>query len=165
MVIPGIPRHTHLGRAPRALVLTRYPLRGSECSGRGMAWRLTAALVSRPARPHVQTRLNQTIFYYSLTLVWPPSEVPTPFFVPFTHLCFPPANATIDRLWTKSLLLIRAISDTERPAPSDLSFCKVSHYFPYQPDGRPTSKMDGKRHPSSFQQLEKLGEGTYATVS
>jgi negative regulator of PHO system len=25
-------------------------------------------------------------------------------------------------------------------------------------------KMDGKRHPSSFQQLEKLGEGTYATV-
>lgn len=25
--------------------------------------------------------------------------------------------------------------------------------------------MDGKRHPSSFQQLEKLGEGTYATVS
>ncbi|KAK1827231.1 kinase-like domain-containing protein [Podospora conica] len=27
-----------------------------------------------------------------------------------------------------------------------------------------TSNMDGKRHPSSFQQLEKLGEGTYATV-
>ncbi|KAK4059563.1 hypothetical protein Trihar35433_10839 [Trichoderma harzianum] len=27
-----------------------------------------------------------------------------------------------------------------------------------------TAKMDGKRHPSSFQQLEKLGEGTYATV-
>ena len=26
-------------------------------------------------------------------------------------------------------------------------------------------EMDGKRHPSSFQQLEKLGEGTYATVS
>ena len=25
--------------------------------------------------------------------------------------------------------------------------------------------MDGKRNPSSFQQLEKLGEGTYATVS
>lgn len=25
--------------------------------------------------------------------------------------------------------------------------------------------MDGKRHPSSFQQLEKLGEGTYATVT
>lgn len=25
--------------------------------------------------------------------------------------------------------------------------------------------MDGKRHPNSFQQLEKLGEGTYATVS
>ena len=25
--------------------------------------------------------------------------------------------------------------------------------------------MDGKRHASSFQQLEKLGEGTYATVS
>jgi hypothetical protein len=25
--------------------------------------------------------------------------------------------------------------------------------------------MDGKRHLSSFQQLEKLGEGTYATVS
>jgi hypothetical protein len=24
--------------------------------------------------------------------------------------------------------------------------------------------MDGKRLPSSFQQLEKLGEGTYATV-
>lgn len=24
--------------------------------------------------------------------------------------------------------------------------------------------MDAKRHPSSFQQLEKLGEGTYATV-
>lgn len=24
--------------------------------------------------------------------------------------------------------------------------------------------MDGKRHLSSFQQLEKLGEGTYATV-
>jgi negative regulator of the PHO system len=24
--------------------------------------------------------------------------------------------------------------------------------------------MDNKRHPSSFQQLEKLGEGTYATV-
>ncbi len=24
--------------------------------------------------------------------------------------------------------------------------------------------MDGKRHASSFQQLEKLGEGTYATV-
>jgi hypothetical protein len=28
----------------------------------------------------------------------------------------------------------------------------------------PTAEMD-KRHPSSFQQLEKLGEGTYATVS
>ena len=28
-----------------------------------------------------------------------------------------------------------------------------------------TVDMDGKRHPSSFQQLEKLGEGTYATVS
>jgi len=27
----------------------------------------------------------------------------------------------------------------------------------------PTAEMD-KRHPSSFQQLEKLGEGTYATV-
>jgi hypothetical protein len=26
------------------------------------------------------------------------------------------------------------------------------------------TKMDNKRHPSSFQQLEKLGEGTYATV-
>ena len=26
------------------------------------------------------------------------------------------------------------------------------------------AKMDNKRHPSSFQQLEKLGEGTYATV-
>jgi hypothetical protein len=25
--------------------------------------------------------------------------------------------------------------------------------------------MDNRRHPSSFQQLEKLGEGTYATVS
>lgn len=25
--------------------------------------------------------------------------------------------------------------------------------------------MDGKRHLNSFQQLEKLGEGTYATVS
>jgi hypothetical protein len=25
--------------------------------------------------------------------------------------------------------------------------------------------MDGKRHAASFQQLEKLGEGTYATVS
>lgn len=25
-------------------------------------------------------------------------------------------------------------------------------------------KMDGKRHLNSFQQLEKLGEGTYATV-
>jgi hypothetical protein len=24
--------------------------------------------------------------------------------------------------------------------------------------------MDGKRHAASFQQLEKLGEGTYATV-
>ncbi|KAH8638467.1 hypothetical protein IG631_06237 [Alternaria alternata] len=24
--------------------------------------------------------------------------------------------------------------------------------------------MDNRRHPSSFQQLEKLGEGTYATV-
>lgn len=24
--------------------------------------------------------------------------------------------------------------------------------------------QSGKRHPSSFQQLEKLGEGTYATV-
>lgn len=28
---------------------------------------------------------------------------------------------------------------------------------------RPTANMD-RRHPSSFQQLEKLGEGTYATV-
>lgn len=28
-----------------------------------------------------------------------------------------------------------------------------------------TDEMDNKRHPSSFQQLEKLGEGTYATVS
>ena len=30
--------------------------------------------------------------------------------------------------------------------------------------GRDIVAMDGKRHPSSFQQLEKLGEGTYATV-
>jgi hypothetical protein len=29
--------------------------------------------------------------------------------------------------------------------------------------GEPAAEMD-KRHPSSFQQLEKLGEGTYATV-
>lgn len=29
---------------------------------------------------------------------------------------------------------------------------------------QPVSNMD-RRHPSSFQQLEKLGEGTYATVS
>ena len=29
---------------------------------------------------------------------------------------------------------------------------------------RPNANMD-RRHPSSFQQLEKLGEGTYATVS
>lgn len=29
---------------------------------------------------------------------------------------------------------------------------------------RPNASMD-RRHPSSFQQLEKLGEGTYATVS
>jgi hypothetical protein len=28
----------------------------------------------------------------------------------------------------------------------------------------PSATMDAKRHPSSFQQLEKLGEGTYATV-
>ena len=28
-----------------------------------------------------------------------------------------------------------------------------------------TETMDGKRHAASFQQLEKLGEGTYATVS
>ena len=28
-----------------------------------------------------------------------------------------------------------------------------------------TRTMDGKRHAASFQQLEKLGEGTYATVS
>lgn len=32
------------------------------------------------------------------------------------------------------------------------------------PDGHTVPIMD-KRHPSSFQQLEKLGEGTYATVS
>jgi hypothetical protein len=31
-------------------------------------------------------------------------------------------------------------------------------------DTEPPAEMD-KRHPSSFQQLEKLGEGTYATVS
>lgn len=50
--------------------------------------------------------------------------------------------------------------------------------YPSRPDpdpavtrGRPlanphtTTNMDGKRHPSSFQQLEKLGEGTYATVT
>lgn len=34
-------------------------------------------------------------------------------------------------------------------------------------DGEPTQRgrrMDSRRNPSSFQQLEKLGEGTYATV-
>lgn len=31
--------------------------------------------------------------------------------------------------------------------------------------GRAIPAMDNRRHPSSFQQLEKLGEGTYATVS
>lgn len=31
-------------------------------------------------------------------------------------------------------------------------------------NSRTSGVMDGKRHPSSFQQLEKLGEGTYATV-
>ena len=31
--------------------------------------------------------------------------------------------------------------------------------------GQYTPTMEGRKHPSSFQQLEKLGEGTYATVS
>jgi hypothetical protein len=31
-------------------------------------------------------------------------------------------------------------------------------------DAEEDTDMDNKRHPSSFQQLEKLGEGTYATV-
>ncbi|RYP43767.1 hypothetical protein DL768_009692 [Monosporascus sp. mg162] len=46
----------------------------------------------------------------------------------------------------------------------------VPHYNIYDPPTGTTAfaaqltKMDPKRHPSSFQQLEKLGEGTYATV-
>lgn len=32
-------------------------------------------------------------------------------------------------------------------------------------DAEPPAAIMDKRHPSSFQQLEKLGEGTYATVS
>ncbi|KAK3940392.1 kinase-like domain-containing protein [Diplogelasinospora grovesii] len=35
---------------------------------------------------------------------------------------------------------------------------------PVADSSRRIQMMDGKRHPNSFQQLEKLGEGTYATV-
>lgn len=53
-------------------------------------------------------------------------------------------------------------TDTRQPSPRP-------HYLVYtDPTSSrvppPASNMDAKRHPSSFQQLEKLGEGTYATV-
>ncbi|CAO1597665.1 negative regulator of the PHO system [Xanthoria calcicola] len=50
------------------------------------------------------------------------------------------------------------------PQPGLLPYTS-SHSAPQPPGTSPTPKaiMD-KRHPSSFQQLEKLGEGTYATV-
>jgi hypothetical protein len=46
-----------------------------------------------------------------------------------------------------------------RPPPNVPSTISIQNLDPDQP----TADMD-KRHPSSFQQLEKLGEGTYATV-
>ncbi|KAK4218119.1 kinase-like domain-containing protein [Rhypophila decipiens] len=77
---------------------------------------------------------------------------------------------------TGSVLFDRAHTSRRQPSPT-------AHYTIYQPDTSPSStsqtpnsapdsqrqqrhkdRMDGKRHPNSFQQLEKLGEGTYATV-
>lgn len=76
-----------------------------------------------------------------------------------------------------SVLFDRAYTSRRQPSPT-------AHYIIYDLDGNPSSTlqtttsapdshrqqghkntMDGKKHPSSFQQLEKLGEGTYATVN
>jgi hypothetical protein len=51
---------------------------------------------------------------------------------------------------------------TSRPAPAPVPHFRV---YPQLEVPKRLSAMDAKRHPSSFQQLEKLGEGTYATVS
>lgn len=48
--------------------------------------------------------------------------------------------------------------------PFNLSYIDQSFHHTPRRKTLPPAKMDGKRHPSSFQQLEKLGEGTYATV-
>ncbi|EFW99344.1 negative regulator of the pho system protein [Grosmannia clavigera kw1407] len=64
---------------------------------------------------------------------------------------------------TPATLPLRSYSLPPQPPP-------VPHYrvFPFATGRREfeaeESKMDGKRHLNSFQQLEKLGEGTYATV-
>jgi len=69
-------------------------------------------------------------------------------------------------IWTPttvgSVLFDNRYTSIVQPAPT-------AHYLifpvPQRSHTPPTRTMDGKRHPSSFQQLEKLGEGTYATVS
>lgn len=73
----------------------------------------------------------------------------------------PPVTASLSR--SRGIETVGSVlfdpSFTSRPQP------EPRPHFIVDEASSTAASMDGKRHLSSFQQLEKLGEGTYATVS
>ncbi|KAK3399243.1 kinase-like domain-containing protein [Sordaria brevicollis] len=67
-----------------------------------------------------------------------------------------------------STLFNRAYTTQRQPSPHPHYLIQQSSISSTQAQSGPSTAvreaMDGRKHPSSFQQLEKLGEGTYATV-
>jgi negative regulator of PHO system len=123
--------------------------------------------------------LNPRAFAHSLATCCPPPTTAQP--APAAPISADDAGSTLriaSQLTTASAILWDP-AHTSRPPP--VSELKATHAGTLAVPNRTDSSisvrnlgegqiipvvpvMDNRRHPSSFQQLEKLGEGTYATV-
>jgi hypothetical protein len=159
----------------------RRDAKGSVCpTVRLMATRAAMNPLQPPTRNHVDRCLSLA----SATLYFAPSSLrsspttaqPAPAPAPISE----DARSTLriaSKLTTASAILWDP-KFTDRPPPGEL---KATHAgtlaVPVRTDSSISVRnlgegqiipvvptMDNRRHPSSFQQLEKLGEGTYATV-
>ncbi|KAF2823509.1 Pkinase-domain-containing protein [Ophiobolus disseminans] len=165
---------------------------GGMCSHPPVLWRLRAAVRSR-SRTNITSTLEEgggkctglplyltTASHPLPSFTSPSAKTAQPAPVPASISTSDDAKSTLriaTQLTTASAILWDP-NHTSRPPPGEL---KATHAgtlaVPYRTDSSISVKnlgegqiipvvpsMDNRRHPSSFQQLEKLGEGTYATV-
>lgn len=117
---------------------------------------------------HTNHRLLPSLAAYSHT-IFPADCTHFPATTASNDLPLPPSTESLDllRKTTTAGSILFNPAFTSRPRPRQAPFPDTNTIVDteFASHAITKAKMDGKRHLSSFQQLEKLGEGTYATVS